>query len=78
MTKFLTCTQVSKKLGTSRQTINVWIRAGRFPNAQRLGSGDYIIPEDDLDNMVELRIEELEEQVRTISEVIARLKATVA
>lgn len=48
--KLYTVTEAAEKLKVSRQTINTWVKAGRFPNSFEVGTDDKtLIPASDIE-----------------------------
>ena len=68
--------RVAEELGVTRQTVNIWIHSNKFPNVQRV-SGNFIIPATDIENFIQLRIKELENESVNISAMIDKLKTIV-
>jgi len=56
--EMLTCAQVAKMLGVSKQSINRWVKEGHFPNAWRINprlQSGWRIPKSDVDAFIALR-----------------------
>lgn len=57
--KFLTTPEVAELLGVTQACINVWLRAGDFPNAHRINPmrahSPWRVPRSDVDAFIELR-----------------------
>lgn len=57
--KFLTTPEVAKLLGVTQACVNVWLRAGDFPNAHRINPmrahSPWRVPRSDVDEFIEQR-----------------------
>lgn len=48
---WLTTAQVAERLGLNHQQVRNMIRAGKFPNAEKINPRNWLIPESDLEGV---------------------------
>lgn len=72
-TTHLTSADVARIFGISRQAVNAWILADRFPSATKAGgeTSTYLIPRGEVEAVAAARIAELEAEIAHIRQHLA-------